>query len=138
MTYLEESFTSRTSQEIKHLYLLYKMLMLSSYKYSECIYCTKIYYILVWYCHLSVGSVSLFTNHLFSVLHVFSLDLKPRLASQHLPGLPAYILFMSIRHTDVLNDDEKVRSLLTNTITGIKKVVKVSCHSTIFQKLISV
>ncbi|KAK2149285.1 hypothetical protein LSH36_457g02032 [Paralvinella palmiformis] len=52
------------------------------------------------------------------------IDLKPRLASQHLPGLPAYILFMSIRHTDVLNDDEKVRSLLTNTITGIKKVVK--------------
>lgn len=52
------------------------------------------------------------------------IDLKPRLASQHLPGLPAYILFMCIRHTDVLNDDEKVRSLLTSTITGIKKVVK--------------
>ena len=52
-------------------------------------------------------------------------DLKPRLAAQQLPGLPAYILFMSIRHTDYLNDDEKVRSLLTSTINSIKKVVKV-------------
>lgn len=32
---------------------------------------------------------------------------------------------MCIRHTDYLNDDEKVRSLLTNTINSIKKVVKV-------------
>ena len=34
-------------------------------------------------------------------------------------------MFMCIRHTDYLNDDEKVRSLLTNTINSIKKVVKV-------------
>jgi len=47
-------------------------------------------------------------------------------ALQQLPGLPAYILFMCIRHTDHMNDDEKVRALLTNTINGIKKVVKVS------------
>ncbi|ELT88116.1 hypothetical protein CAPTEDRAFT_225225 [Capitella teleta] len=52
------------------------------------------------------------------------IDLKPRLAAQQLPGLPAYILFMSIRHTDYLNDDEKVRTLLTGTINSIKKVVK--------------
>jgi myosin-5 len=41
-----------------------------------------------------------------------------------LPGLPAYILFMCIRHTDFTNDDEKVRSLLTATINTIKKVIK--------------
>ena len=58
-----------------------------------------------------------------SILHV---DLKPRLASNQLPGLPSYIMFMCIRHTDYLNDDEKVRSLLTNTINSIKKVVKVT------------
>ena len=26
-----------------------------------------------------------------------------------LPGLPAYIIFMCIRHTDVTNDEEKVK-----------------------------
>lgn len=51
-------------------------------------------------------------------------DLKPRIAVTMLPGLPAYILFMCIRHTDYVNDDEKVRSLLTDTITGIKKIIR--------------
>jgi hypothetical protein len=41
-----------------------------------------------------------------------------------LPGLPAYILFMCIRHTDYTNDDDKVRALLTATINTIKKVIK--------------
>ena len=53
-------------------------------------------------------------------------DLKPKVAAGLLPGLPAYILFMCVRHTDYVNDDEKVRSLLTSTINGVKKVVKVS------------
>ena len=52
-------------------------------------------------------------------------DLKPRLAYDLIPGLPAYVLFMCVRHTDYTNDDEKVRSLLTATINSIKKVVKV-------------
>ena len=51
-------------------------------------------------------------------------DLKPRQASAHIPGLPAYILFMCIRHTDYMNDDDKVRSLLSNGISSIKKIVK--------------
>ncbi|XP_039195525.1 unconventional myosin-Va isoform X1 [Crotalus tigris] len=53
------------------------------------------------------------------------LDLKPRgVAVNLIPGLPAYILFMCIRHADYLNDDQKVRSLLTSTINGIKKILK--------------
>ncbi|XP_052692333.1 unconventional myosin-Va-like isoform X3 [Crassostrea angulata] len=52
------------------------------------------------------------------------LDLKPKLAQGLLPGLPSYLLFMCVRHTDYINDDEKVRTLLTNTINGIKKCVK--------------
>ncbi|KAI0226659.1 Unconventional myosin-Va [Lamellibrachia satsuma] len=52
------------------------------------------------------------------------LELRSRMSLQQLPGLPAYIIFMCIRHTDHMNDDEKVRALLTNTINGIKKVVK--------------
>jgi len=39
--------------------------------------------------------------------------------------LPAYILFMCMRHTDHMNDDEKVRSLLTCAINSVKKVIKV-------------
>ncbi|XP_071989360.1 unconventional myosin-Vb isoform X2 [Engystomops pustulosus] len=52
------------------------------------------------------------------------LDLKPQLISTSVPCLPAYILFMCIRHADYINDDQKVHSLLTSTINGIKKVLK--------------
>ena len=52
-------------------------------------------------------------------------DMRPGVASQQLPGLPAHILFMCIRYTDYMNDDDKVRSLLTSTINCIKTTVKV-------------
>ncbi|XP_034243540.1 unconventional myosin-Va isoform X2 [Thrips palmi] len=51
-------------------------------------------------------------------------DLKPKTAVTLLPGLPAYILMMCIRHTDYINDDEKVRSLLTGIINTMKKLIK--------------
>lgn len=54
------------------------------------------------------------------------LDLKPQMLSGAVPCLPAYILYMCIRHADYTNDDLKVHSLLTSTINGIKKVLKVS------------
>lgn len=53
-------------------------------------------------------------------------DLQPYVAESMLPGLPAYIIFMCIRHTDHINDDEKVCSLLTGVVNGIKRVVKKS------------
>ncbi|KAJ8340438.1 hypothetical protein SKAU_G00350710 [Synaphobranchus kaupii] len=53
------------------------------------------------------------------------LELKPRgVAVSFIPGMPAYILFMCLRHADYLNDDQKVRSLLTSTINSIKKILK--------------
>lgn len=61
---------------------------------------------------------------MFFITFLF-LDLKPKVAQGLLPGLPSYLLFMCVRHTDYINDDEKVRTLLTNTINGIKKCVKV-------------
>uniref|UniRef100_A0A8D0GH48 Unconventional myosin-Va n=1 Tax=Sphenodon punctatus TaxID=8508 RepID=A0A8D0GH48_SPHPU len=62
-------------------------------------------------------------KNLILVEYVFKL--KPRgVAVNLIPGLPAYILFMCVRHADYLNDDQKVRSLLTSTINGIKKVLK--------------
>ncbi|XP_040840603.1 unconventional myosin-Vb [Ochotona curzoniae] len=51
-------------------------------------------------------------------------DLKPQVLSGTVPCLPAYILYMCIRHADYTNDDVKVHSLLTSTINGIKKVLK--------------
>ncbi|KAL4216467.1 myosin V [Mactra antiquata] len=59
-----------------------------------------------------------------TIIKLLILDLKPKIASVLLPGLPSYLLFMFVRHTDYINDEEKVRSFLTNTINGIKKVVK--------------
>lgn len=50
--------------------------------------------------------------------------MKPRTAVTLLPGLPAYILFMCIRHTDFVNDETKVRSILTAFINAVKKVIK--------------
>ncbi|KAG7473300.1 hypothetical protein MATL_G00094270 [Megalops atlanticus] len=53
------------------------------------------------------------------------LELKPRgVAVNFIPGLPAYILFMCLRHADYINDDQKVRTLLTSTINSIKKILK--------------
>jgi len=57
------------------------------------------------------------------ILRQLILELKPKVAFAELPGLPAYILFMCIRYTDYMNDDEKVRSLLTNGIGMIKKII---------------
>uniref|UniRef100_A0A8B9VZ21 Myosin VB n=1 Tax=Anas zonorhyncha TaxID=75864 RepID=A0A8B9VZ21_9AVES len=51
-------------------------------------------------------------------------DLKPQAVAATVPCLPAYILYMCIRHADYINDDQKVHSLLTSTINGIKKVLK--------------
>ncbi|XP_036384291.1 unconventional myosin-Vb isoform X3 [Megalops cyprinoides] len=51
-------------------------------------------------------------------------DMKPHTVSATVPCLPAYILFMCIRHADYINDDQKVHSLLTSTINSIKKVLK--------------
>ncbi|XP_022624059.1 unconventional myosin-Vb isoform X1 [Seriola dumerili] len=51
-------------------------------------------------------------------------DIKPNTVSATVPCLPAYILFMCIRHADYINDDQKVESLLTSTINAIKKVLK--------------
>ncbi|XP_048886762.1 unconventional myosin-Vc isoform X3 [Brienomyrus brachyistius] len=53
------------------------------------------------------------------------LDLKPRgVVVNMIPGLATYILFMCIRHADYLNDDAKLKSLMSSIIDGIKKIVK--------------
>ncbi|KAG5676919.1 hypothetical protein PVAND_006716 [Polypedilum vanderplanki] len=51
-------------------------------------------------------------------------ELTPRIAITLLPSLPAYILFMCIRYTDLLNADDQVKSLLTNFILAVKKIFK--------------
>ena len=53
-------------------------------------------------------------------------DLKPKgVAVNIIPVLPAYILFMCIRHADYLNDEVKLKSLMNATISGVKKVIMV-------------
>ncbi|XP_070599668.1 unconventional myosin-Vb isoform X1 [Erythrolamprus reginae] len=59
-----------------------------------------------------------------SLIKNLIIDLKPQTVSATVPCLPAYILFMCVRHADYINDDHKVHSLLTSTINGIKKVLK--------------
>lgn len=55
---------------------------------------------------------------------IFFVDLKPRTAVTLLPGLPAYIVFMCVRHTDYINSEDKVRSLLSAFTNTVKKVVR--------------
>lgn len=45
-----------------------------------------------------------------------------------IPGLPAYILFMCIRHADYLNDEAKLKSLMNAVIGAVKKVILVRLH----------
>ncbi|XP_067090448.1 unconventional myosin-Va-like isoform X1 [Osmerus mordax] len=53
------------------------------------------------------------------------IDLKPRgVAVNLVPGLPAFILFMCLRHADYANDDQRVSTLLNTTINSVKGVIK--------------
>ncbi|ROL54648.1 Unconventional myosin-Va [Anabarilius grahami] len=61
-------------------------------------------------------------NRLFKILIT---ELKPRgVAVNLIPGLPAYILFMCLRHADYANDDQRVSTLLNTSINAIKSVLK--------------
>ncbi|XP_055621757.1 unconventional myosin-Va isoform X2 [Toxorhynchites rutilus septentrionalis] len=51
-------------------------------------------------------------------------DLKPRVAVTLVPSLPAYVVFMCIRYTDLVNTDQHVRSLLTRFVQMIKRLYK--------------
>uniref|UniRef100_A0A3Q2QJ82 Myosin VC n=1 Tax=Fundulus heteroclitus TaxID=8078 RepID=A0A3Q2QJ82_FUNHE len=51
-------------------------------------------------------------------------DLKPKgVVVNVIPTLPAFILFMCVRHADYLNDDNKLKSLMNAVIQGVKKVI---------------
>ncbi|CAG9794436.1 unnamed protein product [Diatraea saccharalis] len=51
-------------------------------------------------------------------------DLKPKVAVTLLPGLPAYILFMMLRHTDHVDDEPKMHQLMKAVRIAVKKTVK--------------
>lgn len=53
------------------------------------------------------------------------LEMNPASVSDAIPGLPAHVLFMCIRHADHINDDRRMQSLLSNCINSVRKVVKV-------------
>ncbi|XP_067632478.1 unconventional myosin-Va isoform X2 [Eurosta solidaginis] len=48
--------------------------------------------------------------------------MTPRLAIGLLPGFPAYVIFMCIRYTDLINADDDVRDLLSKFVVQIKKI----------------
>ena len=47
--------------------------------------------------------------------------MKPRVACTFITGLPAFVIFMCIRHADYINNDAKMRSFLFKTINAIRK-----------------
>ncbi|KAB0805025.1 hypothetical protein PPYR_01995 [Photinus pyralis] len=58
------------------------------------------------------------------IMRQLVIDLKPRTAVGLLPGLPAYIVFMCVRHTDYISDENKVRSLLAAYRNSVRKTIK--------------
>lgn len=52
------------------------------------------------------------------------LDLKPKVLVNLLPGLPAYILFMMLRHMDYVDDEPKMHQLMKSVRNGVKKTIK--------------
>ncbi|KAK9511427.1 hypothetical protein O3M35_000087 [Rhynocoris fuscipes] len=58
------------------------------------------------------------------------LSLKPKDSLKLLPGLPAYILFMCIRYTDYIKNEQMLQSFILGYAKHIKNVVKkqIDCH----------
>ncbi|XP_013136576.1 PREDICTED: unconventional myosin-Va [Papilio polytes] len=59
-----------------------------------------------------------------TIIKKLIIDLKPRVAVTLLPGLPAYILFMMLRHMDHVDDEPKMHQLMKAVRTGVKKTLK--------------
>ena len=58
--------------------------------------------------------------------YILLIDLKPKgVVVNMIPGLPAYILFMCVRHADYLNDEVKLKTLMNGVIGAVKKVITV-------------
>uniref|UniRef100_A0A0K2VG83 Myosin 5 [Tribolium castaneum] n=1 Tax=Lepeophtheirus salmonis TaxID=72036 RepID=A0A0K2VG83_LEPSM len=74
--------------------------------------------------HDYLGMFEYKKEHEQTIMKALIYDLKPKIASQMLPGLPAYVIFMMIRYTDHNNNDELVRNLIQGCICFIKKVIK--------------
>ncbi|XP_072937506.1 unconventional myosin-Va [Epargyreus clarus] len=51
-------------------------------------------------------------------------DLRPQVAVTLLPGLPAYIIFMMLRHTDHVDDEPKMHQLMKAVRNGVKRTLK--------------
>ncbi|XP_069505574.1 unconventional myosin-Vb-like [Ambystoma mexicanum] len=51
-------------------------------------------------------------------------DFRVHTGPDFLPTLPAYVLFMCIRHADYCRDENRIRSLFSATVDGIKKAMK--------------
>ncbi|XP_009079888.1 PREDICTED: unconventional myosin-Vb-like, partial [Acanthisitta chloris] len=51
-------------------------------------------------------------------------DLKPQTLSTSVPCLPAYIIYMCVRHADHICDEQKAHYLLTSTIHSIKQLLR--------------
>lgn len=66
--------------------------------------------------------------HFVIALYFFTRPKAPRCCCEPYSRI-AGIYIMCVRHADYLNDDQKVRSLLTSTINDIKKILKVSFSS---------
>ncbi|XP_023938107.2 unconventional myosin-Va [Bicyclus anynana] len=59
-----------------------------------------------------------------TIIKKLIMDLKPRVAVTLLPGLPAYILFMMILHTDHVDDEPKMHGLIRAIRMGVRKTLK--------------
>ncbi|KAK7892140.1 hypothetical protein WMY93_024103 [Mugilogobius chulae] len=71
-----------------------------------------------------LGMLEYKREHEAKLIQHIILDLKPKgVVVNMMPSLPAYILFMCVRHADYLNDDNKLKSLMNAIISGVKKVI---------------
>uniref|UniRef100_A0A8B9H6J1 Myosin VC n=1 Tax=Astyanax mexicanus TaxID=7994 RepID=A0A8B9H6J1_ASTMX len=63
-------------------------------------------------------------THTHTYESVCSAELKPRgVVVNMIPGLAANLLFMCVRHSDYLNDGNKLKSLMHAIITAVKQVI---------------
>ncbi|KAI5635095.1 DIL domain-containing protein [Phthorimaea operculella] len=59
-----------------------------------------------------------------AIIKKLILDLKPRTAVNLLPGLPAFILFMILRHMDHVDDEPKMHGFMKSVRSAVKRTLK--------------
>lgn len=115
LRFRDSHFGTSTPQHLRH----------KDYHYQGMLECKKSDYHKLFQIILTSESVNDFIHIEKRNHRSLCSDLKPRLAASLTPCLPAYVIFMCLRHADYLQDEERFVRIFdesTNTIVALVQV----------------